>query len=62
MDQKHQKCPQNVFLSICDPTQFFFQKSDSVSFVPLWCPNLMQKNIKTNELSQGTDQWTDKGD
>ena len=25
------------------PPKIFFQKSGSVTFVPLWCPNFMQK-------------------
>ena len=37
------------FSPISDP-QDFFQKSGSVTFVPLWCPNFMQK-IRKN-------QWT----
>ena len=31
------------------PPKIFFQKSGSVTFVPLWCPNFMQKNRKTND-------------
>ena len=31
--------------------KFFFQKSGSVTFVPLWCPKFMQKIRKTNERS-----------
>ena len=42
-----------------------FQKSGSVTFVPLWCPNLMQKILKkTNEIFKNgpTDgKRTDKG-
>ena len=30
------------FSPICDP-KIFFQKSGSVTFVPLWCTNFMQK-------------------
>ena len=30
------------------PPRFFFQKSGSVTFVPLWCPNFMQK-IRKNQ-------------
>ena len=36
-EKKHQKCPQN---GNGDP-QDFFQKSSSVTFVPLWCPNFI---------------------
>ena len=31
--------PKWEFSLICDPSK----KSDSVTFVPLWCPNLLQK-------------------
>ena len=34
------------------PPKIFFQKSGSVTFVPLWCPNFMQKTRKTNEQSE----------
>ena len=34
------------FSLICDPQDFFFQKSGSVTFVPLGCPNFMQKTRK----------------
>ena len=47
--------------------KIFFQKSGSVTFVPLWCPNFMQKTKKTNEQSlrylktdTHTDTHTDK--
>ena len=48
----------------------FFQKSGSVTFVPLWCPNFMQKIRKVltavSEIFKDrpwTDQWTtDMGD
>ena len=33
------------------PPKILFQKSGSVTFVPLWCPNFMQKIRKTNERS-----------
>ena len=41
------------FSPICDPPRFFFQTSGSVTFVPLWCPNLTscKKLEKTNERS-----------
>ena len=35
--------PKMGFFPICDPPRFFFQKSGSVTFVPLWCTNFMQK-------------------
>ena len=38
------------FSPVCDP-QYFFQKSGSVTFVPLWCPNSCKKLEKTNERS-----------
>ena len=62
MDKKHQKYPQKWgFSQICDP-QDFFQKSGSVIFVLLWCPNFMQKiKKKTNGRSLRylkTDGWT----
>ena len=47
MDKKHQKCTKNGgFPSFVNP-KIFFQKSGSVTFVPLWCTNFMQK-IKKN--------------
>ena len=41
----------------------FFQKYGSVNFVPLSCPNFMQKLEKTNALKtdQRTDVLTDQG-
>ena len=39
--------PKLGFFPICDP-QDFIQKSGSVTFVLLWCPNFMQKLDKTN--------------
>ena len=59
------------FSPICDPPRFFFQKSGSVTFEPLWCPNFMQKIRKTNgqplEIFKDGPQTTykppkDKGD
>ena len=41
--------------------QDFFQKLSSVTFVPLWYPNFMQKIKKTNEQYLRylkTDRWT----
>ena len=29
------------FSPICSPARVFFQKSGSVTFVSLWCPNFM---------------------
>ena len=46
MDKKHKKYPQNgVFPPFVTP-QDFFHKSGSVTFVPSWCPNFMQKMRK----------------
>ena len=45
MDKKRQKC----FPPLVTPPDFF-QKSGSVTFVPLWCPNFMQKKTSI--------QWT----
>ena len=43
--------PQNeVFLPFMTPYDFF-SKIDSVTFVPLWCPNFMQKIENTNGQS-----------
>ena len=51
MTKNHKKCPQNGgFSPMCDP-KHFFQKSGSVTSVPLGCPNSMQKIKKTNERS-----------
>ena len=33
------------------PQDFFFEKSGSVTFAPLWYPNFIQKLVKTNEQS-----------
>ena len=43
MDKKHQKYPKNVVFPPFVTPQDFFQKSGSVTFVPLWCTNFMQK-------------------
>ena len=43
MDKKHQKCPKNGGFPPFATPQDFFQKSGSVTFVPLWCTNFMQK-------------------
>ena len=43
MDKKIKNTPKMGFFPICDPPIFFFQKLDSITFVPLWCPNFMQK-------------------
>ena len=48
MDKKHQKCPKNGGFPHLWPPKIFFQKSGSVTFVPLWCPNFMQK-IRKNQ-------------
>ena len=67
--KKHKKCPQNGFFPYLWPPKIFFQKSGSVTFVPLCCPNFMQKIKKTYERSlrylkmdRPTDRPTDKGD
>ena len=36
---------------ICDRSRFFFKNRALVTFVPLWCPNFMQKLEKTNKQS-----------
>ena len=48
IDKKHQKCAlkMGAFPHLWSP-RFFFQKSGTVTFVPLWCINLMQK-IRNN--------------
>ena len=48
MDKKHQKYPKNGFFPHLWPPKIFFQKSGSVTIVPLWCPNFMQK-IRKNQ-------------
>ena len=50
MVNKHMP-PKWGFPQICDPQYSFYKKSGSVTFVPLWCPNLMQQIIKTNGRS-----------
>ena len=50
--------------------KIFFEKSGSVTFVPLWCPNFMQKFRKiftaVSEIFKDGPQtnrpWTDMGD
>ena len=42
-EQKTSKMPQKWVFPHLRPQDFFFQKSGSVTFVPLWCPNFMQK-------------------
>ena len=51
MDKKHQKYPQNGGFPPFVTPQDFFQKSGSVTFAPLWCPNFMQKLEKNIERS-----------
>ena len=41
ISKRYQKCPKKGV----------FQKSGSVTFIPLWCPNFMQKLEKTNRQS-----------
>ena len=43
--------PKMGVFPICNPQVFFFQKAGSVTFVPLRCPNFMQKLEKNNERS-----------
>ena len=50
--QKHLKCPQKWgFSLICDPPKICSQKSDSITFVPLWVLTLCKQLDKNNELS-----------
>ena len=59
MDKKQQNYTQDGFFPICDPQDFV---KTFLTFVPLWCPNFMQKIRKTKELSLRylkTDQRTD---
>ena len=51
MDKNIKHTPKWDFPPICDLLRLFFQKSGAVTFVPLWCPNFMQKLEKSNELS-----------
>ena len=46
MDKKHQKCPKNGGYPPFVTPRDFFQKSGSVTIVPLWCPNFIQKTRK----------------
>ena len=51
--QKHQKCPKNGGFPPFVTPKIFFQKSGSVTFILLWCPNFMQKIEKLlNRLSR----------
>ena len=43
MDKKHQKYPKSWGFPHLRPPQIFLQKSGSITFVPLWCSNFMQK-------------------
>ena len=49
MEKNIQNTPKMGFSPICDP-QDLFQKSGSVTFVPLWCSNLKQK-LRKNQLT-----------
>ena len=70
MDKKHIKWPKNKGFSQFETPHDFFQKSGSVTFAPLWCPDFMQKIRKipravSEIIKDGprTDQrTTDKGD
>ena len=48
MDKNIKTTPKMGFSPFVTP-KIFFQKSGSITFVPLWCPNFMQKLEKTNE-------------
>ena len=71
MDKNHQKYPKFPNSPIWD-TKDFFQKLSLVTYVPLRCPNFMQKNRKNQgALSEIFKDWrtdgptdgpTDKGD
>ena len=67
MDKKHQKYPKNGGFPLFVTPQDFFQKSGSVTFVPLWCTNFMQKFRKilraVSEIFKDgrTDGLTDHG-
>ena len=43
MTKKHKKCPKNGGCPPFVTPKAFFSKIGSVTFVPLWCPNFMQK-------------------
>ena len=64
--KKHQKCPQNGFFPPFMTPKIFFRKSGSVTFVPLWCTNFMQKIRKilraVSEIFKDglTDRLTDR--
>ena len=69
--KKKTTMPLHGFFSQLWTPKIFFQKSGTVTFVPLWCPNFMKKNRKTNWLPlryiekdhRPTDHWqTDRGD
>ena len=70
MSKKHKKYPQNGVFSPFVTPKIFFQKSGSVTFVPLWCTNFMQKIRKIVEIFKDerttdelrTDGRTDMGD
>ena len=69
MEKNIKNAPKMGFFPHLRPPKMFFQKSGSVTFVPLRCTNFMQKLEKNNEQSlryfktdQPTDQPTDKGD
>ena len=48
MDEKHKNALKMVFPPFVTPQDFFFQKSGSVTFVPLCCSNFIQK-IRKNQ-------------
>ena len=63
--EKIKNAPKTFSSSFETPSDFF-QKSDSVTFVPLWCPNSMLKIRKNNgqlwAIQKQTDQeqWTNR--
>jgi len=42
--------------------QDFFQKSGSVTFVPLWCPHAKKIEKTNGRTDQRTNRQTDRGD
>ena len=49
-EKKLQKYPNKLESSPIFDTKDFFQMTGSVTFVPLWCPNFMQKLEKTIDV------------
>ena len=70
MQSNIKNAPKMVIFFHLRPPKIFFQKSGSVTFVPLWCSNFMQKIRKIlrvvsviiidGQTNGQTQQWMDQ--